>query len=98
MNQENKKLLRNLVIELSKNNPDYSLQLGSKLIKYLLFSYDVDEECYKVDKDLFNAMRELHMDFEGLSFKDVDIAKLDFTKLKNVSINPQEVYEKNLNE
>ena len=54
MKQENKEMLKNLIIELAITEPDFKFVLGSKIIETILFKYDVDEECYKVEYYWYN--------------------------------------------
>lgn len=50
-----------------------------------------DKKVVSIPKELFK-----YLDFEDISFDKVDIIGMDFTGCKNVFINPQTVYGKNL--
>lgn len=80
----------NLLINKATNEKD--ITLSTEEIKSYLFK----EESPEINFIIFNILRHLKADFTGISFDNKNISGLNFIGIENVSINLNNVLDKNL--
>lgn len=92
----NKEIVTDLMIELmSKSYLDSNVELTKEVINKYLFVLN-DDGTKNVNKVIFEFLKALKIDMQDISFDKVHITGLNFSGLKNVNINLDEIPNKDL--
>lgn len=94
---EKEKLLKTIKILLQKYRQLEEVKFEPKFIEDILFSLNEDGT-KSINNEIFYILRENNIDMNGVSFNKVHINRHQFNGFKNITINIDEIPDKDLSE